>query len=151
MADDKKNDDTNTTPAPKAAGGHDYLEECPDCIALPQMFPHSCLAPVIAALGGQVDDAKCVAHCGYSLVGWSLGLWVGTNPHVHGTTDEAAKAEAVGVPARHQPRAWAADQLKTLQGGENGVTADPAAAMALPWRVIAAVILDLLKELLNKV
>jgi hypothetical protein len=152
MADETKNEnDTNApakaeaTPA-KSDNPQAYLEHCVDCIALPTQFPQSCLGPLVDALQGNVTDAKCVVHCGITLVAWSAGLWiVEHNPH-----PEAAKAEAVGVPARHQPRAWAADQLAAL-GAKGDAAGAPGDVGALPWRVIAAIVLDLLKELLNKV
>jgi hypothetical protein len=138
MSDENKND---TTAAPQA-----YLDHCPDCIPLPTQFPQTCLSVAIDALQGKVDDAKCAAHCLYTLAGWGLNLWVADHNPPH---PDAVKAEAVGVPARHQPRAWAADQLKTLQGeGDRKGAGDVG---ALPWRIIAAIVLDLLKELLNKV
>jgi hypothetical protein len=148
MADENKNENDTTAPAKASGDAADpqaYLHDCPDCIALPTQFPQSCLGPLVAALQGNVTDAKCVVHCGITLVAWSAGLWiVEHNPH-----PDAVKAEAVGVPARHQPRAWAADQLKTLQtDGDRKGAGDVG---ALPWRIIAAIVLDLLKELLNKV
>jgi hypothetical protein len=115
---------------------------------LPTTFPQDCLGPVIAALRGEVGDARQVAVCAYRLAGWALSLWA----NAAALPEAAAQADAVGVPARHKPREWAAKQLETLQGG-GGETPEGAqsAPMALPWKTIAAIILDLLKEALNKV
>lgn len=119
-----------------------YLHDCPDCIPLPAQFPHSCLGPVMAALRGTVEDPQCVVHCGYTLVGWGLGLWlVDHNPHVFGAAD---------VPAEGA-REWAAEQLASLSAKGTGGTVPEDAAMALPWKTIALIILDLVRELLNKV
>jgi hypothetical protein len=115
---------------------------------LPTTFPQDCLGPVIAALRGEVGDARQVAVCADRLAGWALSLWA----NAAALPEAAAQADAVGVPARHKPREWAAKQLETLQGG-GGETPEGAqsAPMALPWKTIAAIILDLLKEALNKV
>jgi hypothetical protein len=118
---------------------------------LPATFPQDCLGPVIAALRGEIGDARQVAVCAYRLAGWALSLWVGQGG-ASALPEAAAQADAVGVTARHKPREWAAKQLETLQPG-GGETPDGAqsAPMVLPWKTIAAIILDLLKDALNKV
>lgn len=119
-----------------------YLHDCPDCIPLPTTFPHTCLGVIVDALGGTVNDVKCTVHCGYTLAGWGLGLWiVDHNPHPEPTTDPSFGSSP-------DARKWAAEQLSGLMA--KGANAPAADFKALPWKTLALIILDLVKELLLK-
>ncbi len=111
-----------------------YTDHCPDCVVLPTAFPTSCLTPLLAALRGQIDDPKCVVHCGYTVVGFGLGLWIGDHPHPIGSVG-AGKADF----------AAAADALEAAYG--EGVKN----AGAIPWGLILSAVFALIQQLLKDV
>lgn len=116
----------------------DYLKRCPNCIELPKVFPVDCAGEVLAGLKEWVSthdilDKKCFAHCGWTLASWGVGLYVG---------DDAMYAGSGATPDIQV----AIDQLdlavKSHQGGQKFAT-------AVDWRVIASVVISIIKQILN--
>lgn len=60
---------------------NEYLHHCEDCIELPSEFPASCAEMLIDQAAeffntGTVQDPKCLAHCGLTMLCWSSGRWI---------------------------------------------------------------------------
>ena len=117
----------------------EYLSHCPDCMVLPTVFPTACTGPILAALRGQIEDVKCVVHCGITLAAWGANLWIGDG----GIHPHAAKA----VVAAPNFEAAAAELEKAVAKHGEG-TADQAVA-ALDWKLILTAILALIQKLLS--
>lgn len=121
----------------------DYLDRCPDCIPLPQLFPSSCVAPLLAALRGEMDDPKCTLHCGITLLAWGANLWIGDHDH---PVKAARDAVLAGDTCTPEECVAAADELEKLlalkAGGPDELKA------AIDWRAALRAVLTLLLGLL---
>ncbi len=124
---------------------NDYLDDCPDCMELPTAFPSSCLGPIVSALGGKVDDPKCLLHCGITLLAWGANLYIGEDGH------PLLKGKLAASRGGNADFKAARAELKKVQKATETRAATAAGDLAaFNWKIILQAVLMMLQQLLSQ-
>ncbi len=105
----------------------------PDLYPYPESLPPSLWPHLVALLRGQLPDSREAAHYAWHAAGYGLFCWAGQEPPVM----------LMGEPLT---AAQAADLVELYYQATMGRAVLP----SLPWKQIALLVLDLLRQILSQ-
>lgn len=115
-------------------------DHCPDCITLPIRPPYGCFPILLEAVKGNVTNPKEVVHCAYTVIGWGLSFYVGTEG-VAALNKELTAEQLACDPVKELEKCC---KLKPT----DGVGFDPNGVGKIDWKALIAKLLPLLISLL---